>query len=231
MPRTNESSVFLGKTSMDGISKEDMCRLTFSTTTSFNYSGRQQSVLEKPENMNEVFGIGQRSTKYCGYQLKVAPGMGRSSHSYSVDFAKKAVGDCFGNNAAAKHYKDRGASGGKASFGEMMSNTAYREDFCRLLSPDKMRASKPDPVIPSASSAGDSSGQRSYYTSSWAHDTFRVHPSVGRSFSAAELLPKNSLEIPKTAPAGPMKSSYGADFVQPAVRRRIAADRRRRGPP
>ncbi|CAK9046283.1 unnamed protein product [Durusdinium trenchii] len=105
MTASPDQGVFSSRAAVAAQSREDLLRLTYTTTTGSSYLGKQFERGERPESFQEIFEVGQRRTKYLGVPLRLAPLLDRSSCNYTMDFAKKPLGDHLQNSHMAKHFK------------------------------------------------------------------------------------------------------------------------------
>mmetsp|Transcript_21227 Transcript_21227/g.39930 ORF Transcript_21227/g.39930 Transcript_21227/m.39930 type:complete len:228 (+) Transcript_21227:111-794(+) len=212
-----DQGVFASAKAVAAQGKEDLMRLTWATTTGSSYCARQMEKEQFSENFQEVFGIGQRRTKYMGVQLRQAPLLDRSSCRYSTDFARKPLGDHIENGKLASMFKS-GSAAVKNKMPSGKPTSTYAEELCLPLTVEERLAARLPPVAYKAT-IGDK-GARSVYTTSLAHEIYQAHPEIGMSLSAADIRPKDCLGVrSNTAPAEPMKSLYNTDFTRKETRR------------
>lgn len=220
MPRTNDSfGVFVSSHAVSQQSKEDIHRLCFQTTTGGTFDRKEVTGDERGESADEVYEIGKRVTKYHPFPLKVAPNWDRSACRYSSEFVKKPIGDCIANNQLAAIYKTKSGGTSGKSGAQLNAKSLYEEEFCQTRSLEDLRRAKPEAVVPKPNSMS-STGGRLLFTSSISHQMYQARPELGKSLSAADLRPKGFLEIPRTAPAVPLTSTYGQDFSPKASQRK-----------
>merc|ERR1719197_1099822 len=103
--------------------------MTYHTTASRSFCGRQIDKEDRPEGMEEVFGIGSRNTKYMGVQLKVAPNWDRTACRYTNDYVQRPLGDSDANRELAKTYKNRPGGAGGRSSAKIETQTHYMKEF------------------------------------------------------------------------------------------------------
>eukprot|EP00931_Biecheleriopsis_adriatica_P124101 TRINITY_DN991_c0_g1_i1.p1 TRINITY_DN991_c0_g1~~TRINITY_DN991_c0_g1_i1.p1 ORF type:complete len:251 (+),score=46.47 TRINITY_DN991_c0_g1_i1:67-753(+) len=228
MGNPDSFGVFISPSAVEKQGKEDLHRLTYRTTSGTAFSGRQIAREDRPESYEEVLAVGHRTTKYMGYPLKLAPLLDRTACKYSQEFDRKPLGDSIGNNEMAKNFKlGKGGATRSKSAAALDGRTSYGEDFGTFHTGEGLaRAKQPLQLKDGANFAG----QKLLFTTSMSHDLFKAHPELGKGFSAKDLKPKDYLGVPRTAPADPMRSLYGVEFVPKEIRRK-KGDRRRAGPP
>ncbi|CAE8604325.1 unnamed protein product, partial [Polarella glacialis] len=79
-----------------------MQQLYFRTSTGQAFQAPMTALKAQGENFIEVHGIGQRSGKYMGYQLKRAPLLDRTSVNYNRDYTVLPLDDLQATRELAK---------------------------------------------------------------------------------------------------------------------------------
>ncbi|OLP95578.1 hypothetical protein AK812_SmicGene22280 [Symbiodinium microadriaticum] len=180
MPRIPDQGVFASPSAVAAQGKEDLMRLTYSTTTGSSYGWLRPMEKEQySENFQEIFDIGQRRTKYMGVQLRQAPLLDRSSCIYSTDFARKPLGDHVENGKMAAIFKS-GSAAIRNKFPTPSSKSTYAEEVCLPLTTEERLAARLPPAAARSATIG-ANGARSVYTTSLAHETYQAHPEIGMS--------------------------------------------------
>eukprot|EP00438_Fugacium_kawagutii_P024014 Skav203309 [mRNA] locus=scaffold2570:233478:234146:- [translate_table: standard] len=213
MTASPDQGVFASAAAVAAQPREDLLMLTYTTTTGSSYLGRQMEKNERTESFQEIFAVGQRRTKYMGVPLRLAPLLDRSSCNYTMDFAKKPLGDNIQNSHMAKVFK-KGAGPPKGLPNLPAGQSTYGEEICLPLTVEERLRARMEPVGKLTSTLGPD-GSRSLYTTSLAHEIYQAHPMIGTS---SDLRPKDCLQRVNTAPA-PLTSTYGTDFKAHTTRR------------
>ncbi|CAJ1367209.1 unnamed protein product [Effrenium voratum] len=208
MTAVPDQGVFASPKAVAAQGKEDLLRLTWTTTTGSSYQGRQITDLPT-ESFQEVFEVGQRRTRYMGIPPKTAPLLNRSSCLYTMEFAKKPLGDYVMNAQMAKHFKSGSSMIDSKSLPSLPAPlSTYGQEICLNLSPEEMAGARL-PSTKKLTSAIGPGGLRSVYTTSLAHDTYLAHPTIG---STGDLRPKDCIQ--KLGPSPTENSTYRADFTR-----------------
>ncbi|CAE8711265.1 unnamed protein product, partial [Polarella glacialis] len=174
MPRGNDSfGVFISQTAVATLSKDDINRLTYATTTGNTFCGSQISPedRDKNESFMEVYSTGRRATKYMGYPMKKAPNFDRSSSRYYSEYVAFPLGDSKANNASAKNYKEAGSSRARNG-GKLDGRTSYMQEFGNKLTTEQMENAKGISAEPLQDTLKVVSGKLLYNTA-LSHDTFK----------------------------------------------------------
>lgn len=213
MTAAPDQGVFASTAAVAAQPKEDLLRLTYTTTTGSSYLGRQIDKNDRTESFQEIFAVGQRRTKYMGVSLRLAPLLDRSSCNYTMDFAKKPLGDNIQNSHMAKVFKN-GAGPPENLPNLPAGQSTYGEEICLPLTVEERLRARMGPVGKLSATLGPN-GASSVYRTSLAHDIYQAHPMIG---SASDLRPKDCLQRIHTAPA-PLTSTYSSDFKAYTTRR------------
>lgn len=212
MTASPDQGVFASTAAVAAQPKEDLLRLTYTTTTASSYTGRQIDKNDRTESFQEIFDVGQRRTKYLGVPLRLAPLLDRSSCNYTMDFAKKPLGDNIQNSHMAKVFKT-GAGPPKSLPNLPAGHSTYDEEICIPLTVEERLGARLGPVGKLTATLGPD-GSKSVYTTSLAHEIYQAHPMI----STSDFRPRDCLQRINTAPA-PMNSTYHRDFQAYSTRR------------
>lgn len=156
------------KSIANALSADDR-RLFFESSNQRHFKGKNISRIGRPENINEVFEIGNRRTKNLGVRLKVAELQDRSNCAYNEFFREHPLGDANANYELAKIFRrdSKHASlpnlGGKSSYGDAHGSRPSRREIRN----SSKRAKVPEWTPAEASIQFGS--KTSTETSSWAH--------------------------------------------------------------
>lgn len=147
-PIERSAGIFPGGSSHKAVSKDQLRRAYWQTTSSRDVPGRAPNPECVGENYNDIHMIGRRTTKYMDHQQSRAPLITRGSCQYNKDFTPLPLGDCAINKALAANFKAGRAAGGgpAAGGGAPMDGYSMNETDWTPFPAEDMRRAKPDSV-------------------------------------------------------------------------------------
>lgn len=175
MTAAPDQGVFASTAAVAAQPKEDLLRLTYTTTTGSSYLGRQIDKNDRTESFQEIFAVGQRRTKYMGVSLRLAPLLDRSSCNYTMDFAKKPLGDNIQNSHMAKVFKN-GAGPPKNLPNLPAGQSTYGEEICLPLTVEERLRARMGPVGKLSATLGPNGASSVYRTSLWLMTSIKPIP-------------------------------------------------------
>lgn len=212
--------------STSSLTKEEIRKLYFSTTSSRDVPGRVSTEEERGENFYDVHGIGQRTSKYMDYQMKTAPLIQRSACSHTSQFVPMVLGDNVVNRQLADSFKEGWQAGKGPSLAPMTANSVSFEDFPAATAAQMARCTpyieKPDAMERTSTicTKGDL-----METQSHEQNQYRNKSEGKRKKREAPLswLYRGSMDIGGAPPKVPTGSAYYNEFgpSSPAVIRSI----------
>lgn len=120
------ASVGIFPATEDRMSKEEMQKLFFSTTSADEYISKRS---EPAESFDDIHNMGTKNGKYMTYRPSKAPLWARSICRYTETFAPKPLGDFACNKMLAETFRLQSKAPPKL---ELSSKTAYREQFPKM---------------------------------------------------------------------------------------------------
>lgn len=138
MPNFERSNVFPNQAVVRSVSKGDLHRLYFATTSERFFKGKQLSEADHNESFTHIHMIGQRSTKYLEVTPNTTPLLDRNSCKYTRDF--------FPHNLAQKRsnseFRSLVAESARSVLvpaPSLTTSTFYKEDFSPQVEQEEQR--------------------------------------------------------------------------------------------
>lgn len=136
MPGAPSSGVLTSKNALRNVSKRDLEKLYWRTSSAHSFEGRQLTEVDRNECFDQIHKVGQTNTKYMTFPEKRAPLMDRSSCTYSAEFMAKPSGHAAENRAFARTIKGGQRMRSAPSIG---SKTTYHENFNQGRTPEQFQ--------------------------------------------------------------------------------------------
>lgn len=148
LPGNHSFGVFTSSESSNFLSKEDVRKHFFQTTSDRDFYERKLTAEDTSENMIHVHNAGKTYGKYLPYKPNTAPMLDRTACGYTREYTKKPnLTEQFNQNQTlSRAFRPaRAKAQGTVSIGKWESG--YCRDFTQS-TPSEMANAKPSPLIP-----------------------------------------------------------------------------------
>mmetsp|Transcript_72720 Transcript_72720/g.187614 ORF Transcript_72720/g.187614 Transcript_72720/m.187614 type:complete len:261 (+) Transcript_72720:126-908(+) len=226
MPNTYQSMGCLPRAgAVNSVTKDDLRRLTYRTTSGTGVPGRVMSEEDKWENFVAVHDIGKKDSKYMKFQKNTAPLLDRSACTNRRDFVELPLGDNVINTALATSFKGGVNAGNKGLDVTAKADSMYKSAFGGYTG-DRLKGAKQKSVKPKASRTQTITGMTDLMeTRPSSHISFAT-PHAELAAAAEIMLAKNNLGLSGKWEGPPPKTSYKSEFGRQYNRTASATDLR-----
>mmetsp|Transcript_60476 Transcript_60476/g.168953 ORF Transcript_60476/g.168953 Transcript_60476/m.168953 type:complete len:250 (-) Transcript_60476:227-976(-) len=135
-----DTRLFASQSSFAHLSPEEVRKVCYRTQAMSSFPGRTPTQEVMGENFADIHAIGQRDSKYMGFQLKKAPALNRLACRHTQDFVPHPLGDNIVNKALAENFKGGLRTNQGGTPGALDTSSLYEDSFQNRTASDMKKA-------------------------------------------------------------------------------------------